>query len=422
MPAMPQLPSWALALGATPEGLAAYRRRATLQPASRFGAPTAPSTFADPTMKPDFEADPSGLPPIDPPIFSDQKPDDGTVTPPIYVDPTGQKPPMVDPTGQKPTDDGTITPPIYPGPTGPPGAPPGGGAAGGGGVGIPVPPMPPTVTPAPAQRMAAFDFTPFQGKANYHQDAGFQQGWQDTFAALNAMDPETRARAEAAYEEIAAGGLTPGQGRGINAWRTAINRARGFEDEPTAPPTGTNPPPPGAGVSMDTTGITANSQGGPLSDVALQAGIDSGKLSTRDAVAALDARKRPPIGTNPRGVPPITLENPGGAFANRPQLTAEQKRRQAPKLPPPPSGFQLLGPMVDPNAGAMREVLGGMRRGGSRTPPNPRPTLPNESGQARPRRGGRTLNGGKAVVADESRQWQPRRRAPGNPNPRAGGY
>lgn len=405
MPAMPQLPSWALALGATPEGLAAYRRRAALQPANNFGAPTSPPIFADPTMKPDLGTDPSGLPPIDPPIFSDQKPDDGTVTPPIFVDPTGSKPPISGPP-IKPTDDGTVTPPIFPGPTGPPAAPPGGGATGGGAGG---PSLPPVVPPAPpaASRMAAFDFTPFQGKANYHQDAGFQKAWQDTFSALDGLDPETRARAEAAYQELAGAGITPGEGRGINAWRTAINRAMGFEDEPTAPPTGTNPPPPGAGVSADTTGITANNQGGPLSDVALQAGIDSGKLSTRDAVAALDARKRPPIGTNPRGVPPMKPTTgpgiQGGAAVGG-------------------GAGRLIGPMFEPDAQTMRETLSGMRRGGSRTPPNPRPTLPNESGQARPRRGGRTLNGGKAVVADESRQWQPRRRAPGNPNPRAGGY
>lgn len=343
-------------------------------------------------------------PPVKPPMPT--KPTDGTVTPPIF-DPTGgkgtgaptlpgggtQTPPIMAPPTTKPpmpgdidpnsqdTEAGTVTPPIYPGPTGPPGAPPGGGAAGGGAGG---PALPPVMPPAP-ERMAAFDFSPFEGKAGYHEDPAFQKGWDNVFSALGGMDPETRARAEEAMAGM--GPIEAGGARGMNAWIQAINKARGFEDQDPAAteagtlPPGTNPPPPVAGTSAETSGMTA-------------------------------------AGTNP-----------------------------------------LLAPPPEAMAAALGEA--GMQRGGRRPRPgtNPRPTLPNESGQ-RPGRGRRgdpyfdklremgasradiqsarasttpgqrksilnslnSLNGGKAVVADESRQWQPRKRAPNPRNPRAGGY
>lgn len=460
MPAQ-QIPSWARELGVTPEGLQAFRRRrrfggqrpmlpggAGPQPSpmpgtnpripppigggpagggplggpaagggvpGSTGAPILPQRLSDsqiqggidsgsmsvtdavkaldarkvgapaPPIKPPVAGDPTQTPPIVDPDMLEKPAQQGgpiTQTPPIFVPPTdGTKPPVITgaptlpPVLPKP-DDGTITPPIYPGPTGPPGVPPGGGAAGGGAGGPNLPP--------PAQRMAAFDFSPYAGQENYHTSAGFQQEWEDTFAALNGLDPETRARAEASYQELAGAGIRPGEGRGINAWRTAINRAQGFEDEPMTP-TGTNPPPPDLGTSADTGGIFAYGQGGSMS------------------------------GTNPRTVPPLS----GGMRSDAEALAAA-------------AGGMAPNPMLSPPPEAMAAALGeaGMRRGGRPRPgTKPRPTLPNESGQAKPRyprlaarEARRGRQGPSATVADESGQVPPRRRPQGPRNPRAGGY
>lgn len=448
MPAQPQIPAWARELGATPEGLAAFRNRrrrggmigapggvrpapaplpGPLPPMPGGGGPipgggggmpvgggagsvTAPSRPPSDAMIQSgidsgamsvkdavaaLDARKAGVampPPVKPPMPT--KPD-GTVTPPTW-DPTGGKGTGA-PTLPPNPDDGTVTPPIWVDPTGQ--------KPTGGGVEAPAPELPPVMTPPPApppERMAAFDFSPFEGQANYHQDPRFQQGWDQVFSALGGMDPETRARAEEAMAGM--GQIEAGGARGMNAWIQAINRARGFEDQdPAATEAGTMP-----------------------------------------------------TGTNPRDVPPLgTTEKTGGVLGSS---------SLAGGMADVPATLAGTNPMLAPPPEAMAEALGeaGIRRGGRRPRPgtNPRPTLPNESGQ-RPGRGRRgepyfdklremgasradiqnaranttkgqrksilgtlnSLNGGKALVADESRQVPPRRRAPtGTKNPRSGGY
>lgn len=449
MPAQPQIPAWARELGATPEGLAAFRNRrrrggmigapggvrpapaplpGPLPPMPGGGGPvpgggggmpvgggagsvTAPSRPPSDAMIQSgidsgamsvkdavaaLDARKAGVampPPVKPPMPT--KPD-GTVTPPTW-DPTGGKGTGA-PTLPPNPDDGTVTPPIWVDPTGQ--------KPTGGGVEAPAPELPPVMTPPPApppERMAAFDFSPFEGQANYHQDPRFQQGWDQVFSALGGMDPETRARAEEAMAGM--GQIEAGGARGMNAWIQAINRARGFEDQDPAAteagtlPPGTNPPPPGAG------GTT------PLPGSGEQPVDLSGAEATYDEIIGQ--------GGNPIFNPRFSGGSLGkGGFHHQ---GPRQGRQDMAALEAAGLGGRR-NPMLAPPPEAMAEALGeaGMRRGGRRPRPgtNPRPTLPNERGQGRPRRRG----GPVAVIPDESRQVPPRRRPQGPRNPRAGGY
>lgn len=279
---------------------------------------------------------------INPAIFTGApvKPGGGVAnTPPIWQGPTPQGPPIfngapVKP-GQGPVPQG---PPIY--------APPDGGAAGGGGVGVgvdaPITPPPVYNLPQGPQPIAAFDFSPFQGQAGYHQNPQFMQAWDDTFNAVGTLSPEQRAQFDELYAKMAQG-ATPGGGTGINLMRDAYNQVIGGAPADT----GARPNPPVMTEQYEGVPVLQTGGGG---QIVPEGWSPSGGVGG----ATMDSRFGP--GANPRP----TLPNEG-SFAPRryPRLEAREKRRaNRPK------------PQETPQA-----------------PPNPRPTLPNEGRYGAPRRG-----------------------------------
>lgn len=377
---IPELPEWAAAGGATPEGLAAYKRRRALRPnngmnyqaLADMGQP-----FIDPTSQ--------GLP---------QQPFGVTWEDKFVTAPPG----MQAGTPMEPPTDPNQTPPIWNQP------------------GDPTTNRPPAPGGGP---LGAFDFGSLKGSENAYKDPRFQQGWRDTMQALRGLDPEAQERARAMFKEISgAEGFRATEGRGMNAWREAINRARGL---------GGGTPPPGSpdadpntmsrGVAADTSGITAMG-GTRLSDRQIQAGLDGGTLPLADAVSMLDARRRPQFEGGPISEEDRRRSEANGMGGRRPASLAgmpssgeqpiDRSRAEAtydeiieqggnPIFNPRASGgsfgkggFQLHGPrqrrnpVLAPPREAMAEALGGagMRRGGRPRPGiNPRPTIPNEGGQ-----------------------------------------
>lgn len=85
--------------------------------------------------------------------------------------------------------------------------------------------MPGAPSPGP-QPLGAFDFSPFENMANYHETPEFQAGWDETFKAVGALSPEQRAQFDELYAQQIEG-VQAGGGRGINVMRDAYNQVIG---------------------------------------------------------------------------------------------------------------------------------------------------------------------------------------------------